>query len=116
MRWHCHALPLAWRLCNNSNCTMNYALDRSANTYLAVSLSPSSPYLQDPSALSGAHPALTHVGQMGQMRDVQILSVPIQDWNNAQHDVLRSLNAQEGIIRVDVQVLRERTKRGEEEL
>lgn len=92
------------------------ALDYTANTYLAVSLSPSSPYLQDPSALSTAHPALTHVGQLGQMRDVQLLSIPISDWDHTEHDVIKSLNAQQGVIRVDVQVAKRRTKRGEEEL
>jgi hypothetical protein len=91
-------------------------LDHIANTYLAVSLSPSSPYLHNPSALSDAHPSVTHVGQVGQMSDVQLFSIPRQEWNHAQQDILGFLNAQQGVIRVDVQAVKQRTKRGGDEL
>jgi hypothetical protein len=92
------------------------ALDHTANAYLAVSLSPSSPYLQNPSELSSAHPSVTHVGQVGQMSDVQLFSIPKQEWDRAQHDILGLLNAQQGVTRVDVQAVTQRTKRGGDEL
>ncbi|GAW03042.1 hypothetical protein LENED_004730 [Lentinula edodes] len=47
---------------------MNYDL----NTYVAVTLAPNSPFLGAPSSLSTVHPALTHVGQVGQLHDVQL--------------------------------------------
>ena len=90
------------------------ALDHTANTYLAVSLSPSSPYLQNPSALSSAHPSVTHVGQVGQMNDIQLISIPRHEWDSAQHDILGSLNAQQGITRVEIQAVKQRTKRSDE--
>jgi len=93
-----------------------HALDHTANTYLAVSLSPSSLYLQNPSALSSAHPSITHVGQVGQMADVQLISVPREEWDRAQIDILEKLNAQQGISRVDVQAMKQRAKRGGDEL
>jgi len=89
------------------------ALDHTANVYLAVSLSSSSPYLQNPSELSSAHPSVTHVGQVGQMSDVQLFSIPK---DGSQHDILELLNAQEGVTRVDVQDVKRRTKRGGDEL
>jgi hypothetical protein len=92
------------------------ALDHTANAYLAVSLSPSSPYIQNPSALSSAHPLITHVGQVGEMKDVQLLSIPRQEWDRAQHDILGSLNTHEGITWVDVQIVKQRAKKGADEL
>ena len=58
------------------------------------------------------HSALNHIGQMGQLRDVQLLSVPREDWARVQGDVLSSLNGLQGVRRVDVQdPPRMRTKR-----
>jgi hypothetical protein len=92
------------------------ALDHTANVYLAVSLSPSSLYLQNPSTLSSAHPSITHVGQVGQMADVQLFSIPRGEWDRAQINILETLNSQQGITRVDVQAAKQRTKRGGDEL
>lgn len=92
------------------------ALNHEANTYLAVMLSSSSPYLSDPSLLATAHSSLTHLGQVGSLRDVQLLSVPKQDWERVQTDVLDSLKSKEGITGVDIQVPQRRAKRGGDEL
>lgn len=92
------------------------ALDHSANTYLAVTLSPASPYLQDPSSLSKAHPLATHLGQVGEMKDVQLISIPKQKWDSEQEDILGFLKNQAGVSRVDVQAVKERAKRGGDEL
>jgi hypothetical protein len=54
---------------------LNYA----ANTYLAVTLPASSSYLQAPASLGLLHPAVAHVGQVGAMADVQLVSVPKQE-------------------------------------
>jgi len=82
-------------------------LDFSSNAYLTVYLTPSSIYLSDPSLLSTIHPALCHVGPVGVMKDVQILSVPKSDWtrNNQQDGILQALheNVGKGIQRVEVQ-------------
>ncbi|KAJ3731602.1 hypothetical protein DFJ43DRAFT_1078027 [Lentinula guzmanii] len=94
--------------------TMNQNYD--LNTYVAVSLAPNSPFLNTPSSLSSIHPALTHVGQVGQLQDVQLVSVPKDDWNNIGDDILASLKGSEGISSVSVQELRQRTKRGGDEL
>ncbi|KAF8823677.1 hypothetical protein F5879DRAFT_158444 [Lentinula edodes] len=91
---------------------MNYDL----NTYVAVTLAPNSPFLGAPSSLSTVHPALTHVGQVGQLHDVQLVSVPKEDWSNIGDDILASLKGSEGVSSVSVQELRQRTKRGGDEL
>jgi hypothetical protein len=90
-------------------------MDYDANVYLAVTLSPSSPHLNDPTTLASVHPAIALVGQMGTMRDVQLYSVPKQDWAGVGNDVLRSLKNCEGVGRVDVQELKTRVKRGGDE-
>ena len=93
--------------------TLNYE----TNVYLAVSLSANSPYLVDPSLLASVHPALTHVGlAIGQMQDVQLLSVPKDEWSRVQGDVMGLLGGLEGVGRVDVQEVRRRYKRDGEEL
>ena len=91
-------------------------LDHNANTYLAITLSPSSPYLLDPSSLAKAHPLAIHVGQVGEMKDVQLISVPKQQWDSAQNNILQYLNGQEGIRGVDVQSVKVQPKRGGDEL
>lgn len=88
-------------------------VDYSANTYIAVTLSPSSIFQQDPASLSMVHPALTHIGQVGALQDVQLLSVPNGDWNSVKDDVLGRLGGQSGVVRVDVQQQKTRAKRDE---
>ncbi|KAK0227779.1 hypothetical protein IW262DRAFT_555194 [Armillaria fumosa] len=83
------------------------------NMYLAVTLAPDSPYYKSPEALSTIHPLVTHVGQVGALDDVQMLSVSKAGWGQRSEEVLASLKADQGIQRVDVQWPRQRSKRDE---
>ena len=92
------------------------ALNYDSNTYLALTLSPRSQYLSSPSAVLQAHPSLTHVGQVGQLADVQLYGVPKAVWQQESASILNLLKSLEGVDRVDVQGLRTRHKRGDDEL
>ncbi|KAF8061548.1 hypothetical protein FPV67DRAFT_1673180 [Lyophyllum atratum] len=91
---------------------LNYDL----NTYLAVTLSSASPFFGEPAQLALVHPAVAHVGQVGQLEDVQIFSVPKFEWERVSEDVLKKLKEANGVGRVDVQKAEARTKRGTDEL
>jgi hypothetical protein len=92
------------------------ALDHNVNTYISVTLDPSAPSFGSPSTLAG-HQALTYVGPVGQLADVQLLSVPRDQWPASETDVLTWIRAQPGIVHVEVQAPpRMRAKRGVHEL
>ncbi|GBE82830.1 hypothetical protein BKA93DRAFT_522463 [Sparassis latifolia] len=92
------------------------ALNHDENVYLTVTITSSSPFAVNPAALV-VHPSLTHLGMVGQLRDVQLLSVPRESWPRLQGEVLSALNALDGVRRVDVQdPPRMRAKRGGDEL
>lgn len=91
---------------------LNYDL----NTYLTVTLSSGSPFLGEPAQLAVVHPAVSHVGQVGQMQDLQIFSVPKSEWESVHEDVLEKLSKASGVGRVDVQKVKARSKRGGDEL
>ncbi|ESK94208.1 hypothetical protein Moror_8318 [Moniliophthora roreri MCA 2997] len=95
---------------------MTTNLDYSQNTYLAITLSSS-----NPSNIVSLHPALTHVGQVGQLKDVQMFSVPKTVWESNIGDEIKGIlegqkGRDEGVIRIDVQEMKQRVKRGGEEL
>ncbi|KAE9405849.1 hypothetical protein BT96DRAFT_306495 [Gymnopus androsaceus JB14] len=69
-----------------------------------------------PSSISTLHPALTHVGQVGSLDDVQLVSVPKEDWSNIGDDILASLKNSQGVHSVSVQEPKQRTKRTGDEL
>ncbi|KIK64367.1 hypothetical protein GYMLUDRAFT_39915 [Collybiopsis luxurians FD-317 M1] len=92
------------------------AMNHNVNTYVAVTLAPNSPFLSMPSSLSSLHPSLTHVGQVGQLNDIQLVSVPKEDWGNIGEEVLRKLKGSDGVQGVSVQELKQRAKRGDDEL
>ncbi|KAF7364989.1 p-loop containing nucleoside triphosphate hydrolase protein [Mycena venus] len=89
----------------------NYA----ANTYLAVTLPASSSYLQAPASLGLLHPVVAHVGQVGAMPDVQLVSVAKDEWEVSEKraEILAAFKA---IGRVDIQEPKQRAKRGGDEL
>ncbi|KAJ7784338.1 hypothetical protein B0H16DRAFT_294442 [Mycena metata] len=91
---------------------LNYA----ANTYLAVTLPATSSYLQTPASLSLLHPAVAHVGQVGEMPDVQLVSVPKVEWEVSEAAREEILAAFKKVGRVDVQEPKQRAKRGGDEL
>lgn len=88
------------------------SLDNS-NIYLAVTLIRASPFYANPSALSASHSTINHVGNVGELRDVQLFSVPKVVWNSQQQDILSFLKGSEGVQRVDVQSPKTRSKRDE---
>jgi len=89
-------------------------LNHDDNVYLAVTVSPSSRFMANPERLA-VHPSLTHLGIVGQLRDVQLLSTPRANWPHSQGEILASLNELDGVKHVDVQdPPRMRVKRGDE--
>ncbi|EDR11135.1 uncharacterized protein LACBIDRAFT_324688 [Laccaria bicolor S238N-H82] len=96
--------------------TMPQTLDYDHNTYLAVTLSTASHTRFQPSSLSAVHPSLTYHGQVGELHDVQLFAVPKADWDQVGEDILAVLKAKEGVLGVDVQVPKQRVKRGSDEL
>ncbi|KAF9650636.1 hypothetical protein BDM02DRAFT_1351840 [Thelephora ganbajun] len=88
------------------------SLDNS-NTYLAVTLARSSPFYTNPSGLSASHSAINHIGNVGQLPDIQLFSVPKAEWDSRQQDILSFLKGCEGVQRVDVQSPKMRLKRDE---
>lgn len=91
-------------------------LNYNTNTYLAVTLSPGSQYLQNAASLVERHSSLMHVGNVGQLDDVQLYGVPKAVWQREGDDILEILKQLEGVSRVDVQIPRTRSKRGGDEL
>jgi hypothetical protein len=84
-----------------------------SNIYLAVTLARSSPFYTNPSQLSTSYSAVNHVGNVGQLPDVQLFSVRKVEWDSQQQDILSFLKGSEGVQRVDVQSLKTRSKRDE---
>lgn len=91
-------------------------LDYQQNTYIAVTLSSDSPYFSSPELLTRDHSSLTHVGKVGQLADVQLLSIPKAEWDHNAEDILTFLRSKNGVGNVDVQVPKQRVKRGGDEL
>ena len=84
-----------------------------SDVYLAVTLARSSPFYSNPSRLSAPYPTINHVGNVGQLPDVQLFSVPKVEWDSQQQDILSFLKGSEGVQRVDVQSPKTRSKRDE---
>jgi len=84
-----------------------------SNIYLAVTLARSSPFYANPSGLLVYHFAVNYVGNVGQLPDVQLFSVPKVVWDSRQQDILSFLKGSEGVQRVDVQSPKTRSKRDE---
>jgi len=91
---------------------LSMTLDNS-NVYLAVTLARTSPFYVNPSGLSASHSAVNHVGNVGQLSDVQLFSVPKVEWDSRQQDILSFMKGGEGVQRVDVQSPKTRSKRDE---
>ncbi len=97
---------------------MTASLDYNSNTYLAITLSQNSPIISSPqsllsSSVSGSRFELNHVGQVGQLSDVQLWSIPKENWDANAQDILSFLKGKEGVESVDVQELKQRTRRDE---
>ena len=91
-------------------------MDFNANTYLTVTVTPGSSVANNP-ALLVVHPSMSHLGKVGQLVDVEIVSVTKAVWDGLKDDVVQSLNTLNGVRRVDVQEPpKARAKRGGDEL
>ena len=88
-------------------------MDYNSNTYLAVTVSPNSPYMSNPASLADVHSELRYVGNVGELSDVQLLSVPKSQWETVQAAVQQALKGATGVQSVDVQVPKQRAKRDE---
>ncbi|KAF8874823.1 hypothetical protein CPB85DRAFT_1236192 [Mucidula mucida] len=88
-------------------------MDNDAYTYVAVTLDGDGAYINAPHILATIHPSLSHVGQVGALDNVQLLSVAKLDWDDYGEEVLARLREAPGVVRVDVQELKQRSKRDE---
>lgn len=91
------------------------AINHNDDVQIAVYLSSSSQYMQRPADLATLHPALSHQGKVGELSDVQLVSVKKNDWERDNGEVLSRLKSGEGVTRVEVQQNRQRVKRGGDE-
>lgn len=91
-------------------------LDYASNVYLAVSLTPSSTYTSTPISLAN-YPSVSSIGNVGELQDVKLLSIPKDEWNTAGEDIMDALKGdKENILQVFVQEPKTRKKRGGDEL
>ncbi|KAF7314563.1 p-loop containing nucleoside triphosphate hydrolase protein [Mycena kentingensis (nom. inval.)] len=91
-------------------------LNHATHTYLALTLPPSSAYMQNPATLEQLYPKAAYVGQVGALKDVQLVSVPKTEWESPGmkdkiYDAFKDV-----VVRVDVQEPKQRAKRGGDEL
>lgn len=88
--------------------SLNLKYDHDTFTYLAITLTPSSPVLGDPSRFN---PHLKHLGPAGALPDIHVFSVPKRIWEDSSTAIIQVLRQADGILRVDVQEPRTRAKR-----
>lgn len=88
-------------------------MDYNKFAYLAITLSPGSHFIQYPAELANIHPSLNYAGQVGALSDVHLLGVSAKEWENRGGLVIGTLQATPGVARVDVQSIRQRSKRDE---
>ena len=91
-------------------------MNHNTHTYLSVNLAHNSPFLSTPDALSAMYPSMKYEGQVGELADVHLFSVPKEEWANVENDVLNGIEGMHGVLYVQVETPRQRVKRGEEEL
>jgi len=85
-------------------------------TYIAITLSKHSQYFEHPSGITSVHPSLRYCGGIGEFSDVHLVSMPKEDWLRDGSAVLPRLMGSDGVLHVEVQVLKMRSKRDIEEL
>jgi hypothetical protein len=94
-----------------------HKLDFGAHTYIAVTLDRAAGAQLEPRDLAAAHGRAAYVGPVGELADVQLVSVPRDAGPDAEADVLGWLKARSGVVHVEVQAPpRTRAKRGGAEL
>jgi hypothetical protein len=110
----------------SANINPNY----NTHAYLAILLAHSSPLLADPSRI---HPDLKHLGPVslryssqpdpltlwykaGAIPDIHVFSVPKLTWESSSAAIINALRQTDGVLRVDVQEPRMRTKKGQSDV
>jgi len=84
-------------------------LELDSKYYLSVSFSHETLAFTRPSSLANLHPLLKYEGPVGSMADIHLYSIPKS--NKIQEEVVPSLKAVAGVIRVDlVQMTRKRKR------
>ena len=87
-------------------------MDHDNYIYLAITLSKHSQFFDTPSSITSTHPSLSYCGRVGEFSDVHLISIPKEVWLRDDGSALMSqLMASDGVLHVDVQVLRTRSKR-----
>ena len=91
-------------------------MDHDNYTYLAITLSKQSRFFNNPSSITATHPSLSYCGRVGEFLDVHLVSIPKAVWSRDGSTLMPRLMGSDGVLHVDVQVLRTRSKRYIEEL
>jgi hypothetical protein len=91
-------------------------MDYDNYTYLTITLSKHSRYFDNPTSITSTHPSFNYCGRVGEFSDVHLISVPKNVWLRDGSALMSQLIGSDGVLDVDVQVLRTRSKRHMEEL
>ena len=91
-------------------------MDYDNYTYLAITLSNPSQYFDTPSIITSRYPSLNYCGRVGELSDVHLFSIPKDVWLRDGSALMPQLIGSDGVVHVDVQVLRTKSKRHIEEL
>ena len=62
------------------------------------------------------YPGLYYHGQVGELEDVHLYSMPKHNWLQARDSVMEGLNSIPGVVHVEEQIPRQRIRRGGDEL
>lgn len=85
-------------------------MDHDNYKYLAITVA------DNPSSITSIHPSLNYCGRVGELSDVHLYSVAKDVWLRDGSALMSQLMGIDGVLHVDVQVLRTRNKRYMEEL
>lgn len=85
------------------------------NVEIAIYLASTSQYMQQPWALNSVHRLITYKSKIGELQDVHLVSVAKIDWDSAQQEILGALQSAPGVVRVEVQQQKQRSKRAMDE-
>lgn len=91
-------------------------MDYDNYTYFAITLSKHSQYFDNPSSIASTYPSLNYYGRVGEFSDVHLISVSKEVWLREGSALMSQLIGSDGVLHVDVQVPKMRSKRYMEEL
>ncbi|KAG8899587.1 hypothetical protein FRB99_006562, partial [Tulasnella sp. 403] len=94
------------------------SLDYAANAYLAVTIHHNSPFFAHPTDLPSVpllHPyQLSYVGNVGQLDDTHLYSVPKSTFESVKSQIYGAFDKMQGdVASVDIQIPKQRNKRNE---